>query len=377
MSLRTFFILLCVSSALCGTYIKRPLLPLVEQGTPLKEDQGSPGYNAPARFKIEQGWDLFLTGSFLYWYIEQEGMELAIPMQGQVGTPPVFSSTSGSAVVRSDFNYFPGFKAGIGIGCDGDDWIGALEYTWMHHQINTTAITEGLTGMMPMIGELFALTSWFTQTVTFPFLPALRVHSKWTFDLDMGDAYLARPFYQGRFLTVTPFAGIRGVWLHQGLHVDAMIPEIPTFTVAAELASRNLSHCWGVGPRLGLKGRWLLGAGFRLEGDAAGALLFTRYTKVSHAETAYGVVADPHFVFHNYNTVRPMADLGLGIGWGSYLGFFRNPRAYWDLAVNYDLFVFWGQNMMEKLVDDYVSLSSYSPGDLHMHGITATMGFTF
>ena len=390
--MKWIYLFILLSNALQAAYIKRPLPLFAEQGTPLQEDRFPAAYNAAARADIEKGWDFFLTGSFLYWYAEQEGMELAIPLSGQIVIPstdpsiPTFSlsPSNGVSILRSDFDYHAGFKVGIGVGFDGDNWLGALEYTYMHQSVGTPTHTEGsvvtstLPGATTITADFFGLTSWFTGlNGLLPFFPATTVRSKWKMDLDMGDAYLSRPFYQGRYITISPFAGIRGAMIRQSFRVWVTIPELSTLIGSADLTSRNYSHSWAVGPRLGIKGHWLLGGGFRLEGDAAGSLLFTRYTKVSHAETPMTALSSPHFRFHDYNTTRPIGELGLGIGWGSYVGFCRNPSGYLDLSANYDLLVFWGQNMMEKLVSDYTSFASHPSGDLHMHGVTGTLSLDF
>jgi hypothetical protein len=324
-------------------------------------------------------------GSCLYWYIEQEGMEVAIPTNATldfVNREVVFTTLQGDSFLRPNFNYSWGFKGGIGIGFGGDNWTGVLEYTSIDQKLSTPPVINGALSVSSsaVTAEFLALTSWFTAyrgLIGFP--PAVSVASKWRTRMNMGDAYLARPFYQGRYLTVTPFAGVRGLILQQNFRLQAVLPQIPLILNAQTISSRNYSHSWGVGPRVGLKGHWMLGAGFRLEGDASGALLFTRYTKVSHVETpaAFSSGFRPHYRFRNYNTMRPVADLGIGVGWGSYLGCSREPGAYVDLSGTYDLLFLWGQNMMEKLVSNYATLTDTPPGDLHMHGVTATASLDF
>ena len=388
------FLLLGLSGSLfaAGPYVKQPELPYFEQGTPLREGQFPAAYNAPARPSFQRGWNFFLTGSYLYWLAEQEGMEVAIStnavMDLQAQTPTIsFTSQDAASFHRADFRFSPGYKAALGFSCDQvDHWIGSLEYTWMHQKAGPTELSKDVLLLTPSSSsaEFLSLTSWFTSSRGFFPLPAWSVKAKWRMDLDMGDAYIGRPYYQGRFLTFTPLAGVRGLWICQNFRLKAHLPKIPNLLTPSEpLVSRNYSHSWAVGPRLGFLGRWLLGWGFRLEGDASGALLFTRYTKVSHRESetvtlpSGSISESTHIAFRDYNTVRPMLNAGLGFGWGGYLGACRDPFLFVDLSVNYDFLQFWGQNMMGKLVNDYYSGMDTQASDLHMQGITASLRIDF
>ena len=83
-----------------------------------------------------------------------------------------------------------------------------------------------------------------------------------------------------------------------------------------------------------------------MEGDVSGSLLYTRYTKVSHSEnTAAMAQCWKRSLFDEYNTVRPMADMSVGFGWGSY---FDRQNYHFDLLATYDFNVLWGQNMMRQ-----------------------------
>lgn len=393
---KLFFPLLFLGcSGFSAPYVKQPAPAYFEQGAALKEGQFPAAYNAPARPAFVRGWNFFLTGSFLYWLAEQEGMEIAVPTSASLSLTPgsetiSLSSTNGASYIRSDFEFSQGYKAGLGFSCDQEDyWIGALEYTWMHQNVRTPTISEDVVTISraSASAKFLGLTSWFVgNRGIFPLMPALQVGAKWKMHMDLGDAYLGRPYYQGRYVTMTPFAGVRGVWLRQNFRVQSTLPTIPgLFSSVNPVVSHNYSHSWAVGPRLGLQGRWLLGWGFRVEGDAAGALLFTRYTKVSHRESEVsftptaGVtfINSHHFSFKDYNTVRPMTNAGIGFGWGGYLGWCRDPSVFLDISANYDFLQFWGQNMMEKLVNDYISGIDTPASDLHLQGVTATVRIDF
>jgi len=328
-----------------------------EQGYEICNDKYPAAYNAPARIDVQCSWDIFATASFIYWHVDQEAMELAIP----VNVSSLFGTMQGEYLVQ-DFDYKPGFKVGLGVNFGHDNWVGFVEYTWLRQT------TETGTATVPSDADFWDVVTWFNFM-----LHPTTVSSKWRANIDIVDATLSRPFYQGRKLTILPFGGLRGAWIRQNMKVNAFIPAEEE-TPARTMLSRNHSHNWAVGPRAGLQAHWLLGCGFRFEGDAAASLLYTRFTKITHVETINDITRAVSS-FKDYNTVRPMADMGVGIGWGSY---FDRQNYHFDLLATYDFNVMWGQNMMPKVSSVSAILGDNSEAaDLHLHGLTVTARFDF
>jgi hypothetical protein len=348
--------------------------PPYEMGTGLTNCEKFPAaYNAPARTEVKCSWDVFATASFIYWYEDQEGMDVGYNTAQVTTAAPL--PASGGQFAFPHFQYKPGFKVGLGYNCDFDNWVACAEYTWLHgRSTNTMTPAADARGT-----GVFALSNWFDHrdAIDTPgVLTATSVSTNWRLNLDMVDASLSRPFYQGRKLTVTPFAGLRALWVRQNYRISAVVPNsLPV--AGGTLVSHNNSHSWAVGPRAGMQGHWLLGWGFRVEGDMGASALFTRY-KVQHRESSFDstVAADsgPSYQYHRYNTVRPMTEMGMGIGWGSYLDC---QNYHIDIAANYDFNVLWGQNVMRRLVDDYSNGSGSEPADLHYQGLTLTARFDF
>ena len=312
-----------------------------EQGYGISNDKFPAAYNAAARIDVQNSWDVFLTGSFIYMYAEEVGLDLAIPQNATT------LALDGS-VVRQSFDFKPGFKVGLGLNFDFDNWVAYAEYTWLHETTTKSISGNYVTNWIHPVG-----------TVGTP-VPVSSMDSKWHLNMDMVDLVMSRPFYQGRKLTVLPFGGVRGAWIRQSFRINAT----PVATATA-VVSHNQSHNWAVGPHAGCQGHWLLGCGFRMEGDMSGSVLFTRFTKVSVRDD----LSTNNYRTMDYNTVRPMVDMNLGLGWGSY---FDRQNYHFDLLATYDFSVLWGQNMM------YALNSLTTPAaDLHLQGLTITARFDF
>lgn len=340
-----------------------------EQSTPLTECQSfPPAYNAAARPEVRCSWDIFVTGSFLYWFTSEEGLDVGYTtaISGGDLLPP-----DGGRKTFQSGKFIPGFKAGLGLDFGLDKWVGYLEYTWLHG-----AISQSLNAGDDSRGTgTIVLGTWYNQqTASALDHTATDLYSKWKVKLDILDATLSRPYYEGRNLTITPFFGARALWLRQNFRITATTTNQPTEN---PVVSHNQSRSWAFGPRGGMQSHWLLGLGFRLEGDAGAALLFQRYTKVAHRSDALNDTLDgsaDQLYYKNYDVMRPIMDMGLGIGWGTYLDC---QNFYLDIAANYDFIYLWGQNVMRHLVDDYNYGVDGAPADLFYNGLTLTVRFDF
>jgi hypothetical protein len=350
------------------------------------------GYNAPAKIELRNrcGWipDLFADASFTYWYAAQDGMTLATSADLVTVTSGSEDESSiifnlGSVPLVQSFEFTPGFKVGIGCGI-GESEVRA-DYTWFRQKtsVNSNA-PRNKTGGGTLL-PVWLVTDWFAQGIGQfnELVSGTNVSSSWHLGIDQIDLTGGRPYYLSRNMTVSPYGGVRAMWIRQSLQVAAMVPAAAVFTTVQAtvlspepIYSRNHSNSWGVGPVFGASGHCLLGDGFRLEGNGGFSLLFTQYTTLSHSEDAavQGIVP-PVFSIRqeNYNTVRPMANLGLGLGWGSYL---QNRNYHLDFSADYEFSALWNQNMMRTLIEEW-SLGNQVTNDLFLQGLTVTGRFDF
>ncbi len=311
-------------------------------------------YNAPASISVSCGWDFDVFASFLYWYAGQDSMDVAY-------LTPVFNAAPTAsvpgAVAFQGQSWKPGFQAGFGFNTDYDDWIGWVEYTWMHRSTDTSNVAPN--DPTDAVQE-WSLSDWFVAdgaTTT----PNQLVSSSWKLHIDMLDLFFSRPYYQGTQLTVSPAGGLRALWIRQTLSVNM-----------DAITARANTNSWAIGPSIGCDTHWLLGMGFRFEGMATGSLLYTQYTKLgySYDDTVDNKVSAD---YRNLNTVRPVAQLGVGLGWGSYL---YCQKFYIDFTARYDFNYFWSQNMMRTFVSNLAGYAD-NTGDLYLHGLTFKARFDF
>lgn len=362
------------------------------QGEPL--ECRNPAYNAPAAIntghKVEDT-NFFIDAAFTYWFAGEDGLKVASTGVYSSGTG-AFYFAQNTKTLNQSFDYKPGFKVGLGI-IGSHEWVFQAEYTWFRGTNTKHSSSLSATALVPTAGTVAApnginvwvVDDWFLQgTGLGQALAGSSVSSSWRLAMDIADAVVGRPFYQGKCVTISPFAGLRSAWIRQKMNVKlteaaSLFNGTALPVVSAPLQpieSRNKSHSWSIGPRVGLDGQLLLPRGFRFEGNFAASLLFTQYD-IHHSEdigsTAFNL--GPYTAnVRNYNCLRPEADLGLGIGWGKYI---YGRDYHIDFSADYDFMYFWGQNVMRQSLDNTLTGTGPAAGDLYLHGLTFTVRFDF
>lgn len=245
---------------------------MFNQGEPIKENmmQGErnsknqlpAAYNQAACWSTSDSFDMYLSGSFLYWTAEQDDMRVAVLANG--------ASTSFTDVFQLG-GYKPAFKVGLGFDLRGmDHWNFVAEYTW-YNSTNTTSVSGGTGYVTPSFG------AYFTDGLTVPLVQASSMYNKWKLSVNILDAGLQRPFYSGRKLTANFGAGLRALWLSQSkttTFYDTFVDAVSAGTVS----TYGHDKMWALGPRVEFDANWLFAMGFRFAGRFANSLMFASYT---------------------------------------------------------------------------------------------------
>lgn len=314
----------------------------------------------------------WLDASFTYWQAKEDGLNSG--ESGQVDGSGTTLFASSPNVFQQDFGYKPGFKVGMGLSFL-DDWELFGEYTYYRgkNQVSKSA-PAGSVGT-----GVWSLDSWYMQETFFSLqaLTGTHLSTTWQIALDMGDFLLSRPLEEKRGFTYAPFGGLRTVWIRQqmnlALNVAAASFGGSGFLGSQPVSSKNQSHAWSLGPRIGVEGQYNLPKQLNFNGSIGTSLLFTHFDIKHQEEAAANFYQAPAGLHMSYNCVRPELDLSLGFGWRRD---FCNKQ-HLDLAVSYDFIYFFGQNMMRSLMDEYVVGISSGGLDLYFQGVTFKAAYSF
>ena len=366
---------------------KPPCPPVCfERGYPDAQCCLPSAYNEPADYELSPcPWNFWFDASFTYWTAYEDGLDLANSVSTIPGQAGALQIPQNSNYLFQKTEWKPGFKVGMGLDLDFDHWSGYAEYTWFRSKTHTSA---GLPSGAPAgsSNPAWLVRGWDLgqrngNTLVLNQLDAIgtqasTINSSWRTNIDLLDAAVTRPYYQGTHLIIAPFGGFRATWIRQKLRMAIAPFSTVTATATANAVFHNKSNSWAVGPRAGFGGQWHLGWGFRFEGDCAGSIAFTRYTKVaSSADPVILAVRNTRSArWTDLNTIRFNNDMNFGLGWGSY---FDCRNYHFDLLATYDFQIFWNQNMLRKLTDATSTGVSGASNNLYLQGLTMKAQFDF
>lgn len=326
----------------------------------------SPGYNAPSRIAVDRCWDVFTTGTFIYWSPSQENIELGI-----LGSSDSFYVLDGKYV---NFNpgYEPGFKVGLGLNLDMDHWDLFAEYTWFKSTSRVRASGSSSSGLYLYPSQEIPNSAHSSNY--------LSGNGKWKLNMDLADISLARHYYVGTNLMFHPFFGARGAFISQKLQA-LYVDEVSGSFLFQNLSVKRSIHSWGVGPRIGLSGDWALGSGFKMLGKGSADVLFTQYTRLDtkqNSQNSSGVMlgADNYHIRQKkLGYLRGHCDLEFGFSWGTYWG---TNKWHTELLASYNFQIFFDQNMFRCFIDDVAHGIALSPsGNLYINGLNFAARFDF
>jgi hypothetical protein len=322
------------------------------QVLPVEVSKLSCGYNAPAAVAVENAWDYYFTGSFIYWQAEMDGLKL--------GNYTYSPTVAAGKVLTSEFDFKPGFKVGLGMNFPNDDWTIYGEYTWIRNKSTTSHdVPSSASGTSAF---------WYYAS---PAITFTNVYSSWKHDNNIADLILGRSQYTGKSLTCMPFFGLRGYWMNQHLGITYVSSPTTSYYTAASADS------WAVGARAGIQTNWLIGCDFRLIGNVAGSLAYQKFKTWFGSINSSNVIVS-NITEHKYQ-ITPNIEGALGLGWGSYLW---KHKLHLDFSALYEFHYFWAQNSMRSLLQEATGSGgagsgSIVAGNLMYQGLTVTAKVDF
>lgn len=320
-------------------------------------------YNAPARIDTQCPWDVWVDASFIYWLPYQSNMNPTAELDHGISGSPTVGDFN-FHIIDLDYDFKPGFKVGLGMAFDHDNWDASIEYTRLHgsqHRSHTGANQVYLTEWMDSV-----------TSAAMGYRPD-SFNAHWRLNMDFLDVDMGRWFYSGTRLLMRPSVGIRAAWIDQSRHATYF----HTVNTSLVGTTHTKTDSWAIGPRAAIASNWLIGDGFRFYGNGSADILYTRYKMHSDnsAQTSATAVVSTVYKQNHINTLRTHLDLELGIGWGSY---FDCNNWHFDLSAGYGFQVFFNQNMFPQTfgVANPLRITSVN-GNLYVQGLTVTARLDF
>lgn len=319
---------------------------------------------------------VYLFADALYWHADVSNSDWAFANQNTAAIP----TTGTNEEVTFKWNW--GFKAGLGLDLDHDQWDTNVYYTWFRNNstgssFTTTAAASAASSLnSDFPGDPISVTSGSASA---------KLH------FNVLDWELGRSFYVSNSLSVRPHVGVKGAMIKLSeTDTFASLVAPTTYTVS------NKTKSWAVGPSAGINSNWYFGCGntmphkegrkhnevkdrpvFSIFGDVAGALMYGHF-KNRHTESgvAAGVVSagfNPSGL--NRNLMVPVLTGAMGLAWDVCLDC---DKMHLGIRAGYEL-QYWFRQSQRFSFDSLGTTPRYarSTGDLALQGLTIDVRFDF
>ncbi len=256
-----------------------------------------------------KNFDVF--ASFIFWTAKEAGADCWAEVITTHG------SASSNILKSIPFNWDPGFK--VGIGYKQPEWDIQTYYTWFYTLGKDSVSSLPGSVLSTFLGN-FYIDNEQGSGINGP--PYQKASIDWSIRFHMFDCELARLFLISESLTLRPFFGAKGGWIHQAIHTKWYNPDLsaiqflgsPDYSVGTEKLNNNF---WGIGPQFGVHTKWLLltkqKQSFYLLSDLSGAIMWGHWSFGDIFENSIQQKTVIDFAPLNYGA--SMIRSFLGCGW--------------------------------------------------------------
>jgi hypothetical protein len=307
--------------------------------------------------KLEHSWEI--DADFLYWFPSEEVSNIWADI---ITITPDNSSSWKAPSFDLEGNY--GFRLGADHKFGSDGWDFMLGWTWFRTSSTHTLWAEpdqtvSAEFFAAFLGNLKDDGGSVTKTV-----------GQWTLLFNMFDGNLGRNFQVSRSLSIRPFLGLKGGYIHQPIEISYL--DIVTKDDLTQYSGQEhlKNNFWGVGPAGGVNTAWML-SNFRshfisLFGDFCVATMWGRWTCSDVYNTTLGTsyVVD----MKNSSLGTLMCSGFLGMGWDAY---FNECSSCFHLKLGYEMQIWINQFRLSTFQLQRLH------GDLTLQGLTLKCAFEF
>lgn len=304
----------------------------------------------------------FVKGEFLYWKADQDGMTYALSVN------ELDSFGSESRALQQSGKWSPAFRLGAGWAPQTGCWDLAVYWTRFHNKAFTSSSDPFIIGT-----QLLSISSPFTigGSGSDAGIPT----SRWDLEFDTIELLAGSDISFNR-MVLHPYLGVIAARINQTQTINYNDFLDTTFAVHFNAEIREVNDFSGVGPKLGLGGRYEMNYGLDLCGDLATSLL---YGHSKHPVTT--IVLDDPLGFPNPVTVSeydrdallPFVQGKVGLTWNAMCV----NRFQVKLGVFYEAQYFWNTSRNQNSATQFVYITDAGYGSLMLHGWTLALDVGF
>ncbi len=283
-------------------------------------------FTQPKDLHLKNSRDFSLYADALLLQAKEQGLEFAIQDANGAATNIRSGVVKGFSKSRSDYDYNPGLRVGMGFLFGEDVWNCDIVWSFLK-------ITNSRSVLAPGTGVLIPL--WLIPTVN---QTNQTLHATWDTNFNVLDFRMGKAFHISRSLIANPHFGGRIAFIdqHFSVHYGGY------YGAKRGAISHNDNDFAGFGLRGGLDTEWNLVPDFALIGNIAGSLLW------GHFETAQNLaqgIDQGYDLAQNINQNAPNLEMAIGVSWGRS---FRRDQFRLDARLAYEFQQWWDMNQLRR-----------------------------
>jgi len=337
--------------------------PLLDVSPCCKEYIVNPPYiDCPCGFSASVG--------FLYYkpYQDQNAWATFVqPLDGNSeNLADRFTTFKGSSTSKEvDYEWDSGFTVGLGYIFPCDYW--KIEANFDHYETdieNRVSSNKGIFNPAFMVGTI-------TPSV-FPIFDNNTLMAegvaRWRLRFNQLDIDLRRSFYTGCSLILTPFVGLRGIWIYQDYDISIennyfITDGSNTFTFASESTMQTSFKSFGL--KGGLSSFYAFFCGLGIYGDFAASLVYGCSRSIHNyveriIEDDDSIDSGFNQASDEWNNLRAVLDLSIGLEWKTR---FNEERSDIYVRIGWDHHIYFNQNLQVLITPPPQPLSGLKDQD--------------
>jgi len=311
---------------------------------------------------VRGGMDVWIDIDLLYWKPWEKAL-VATNKKSDVFTTDDFTKTS---VDHPDFEWNLGYRLNGGYLFSSYCWD--VEASWTHY---TSHASQHKSSNGSSFLGMFPIWSLSDDVIAGDYVFGSNLN--WKFNVNILDVQFGRYFNSLCWLELKPFVGLRSAWIRQHGHIayqggifliGIVVPGV-SLNGTDYIKMRN--NYWGMGPRVGIAPRIIIGKGFSFNGEAAVSGLYGCFN-VKQKETYLNVIRFSHD--EHLNRFRWMSDFAAGI---QLKRLFKKERYGLTFKVDWEYHIFFRQFELETGNFNLISGNR----NLYLQGVTFSARFDF
>ncbi len=391
--------LVCSSMVLSGVAYSKEDSQKIERMPEGVTSQPTGVITPPVAPYVRLGAEFVLSGDFIYWQAQQDGLDFAFSGGYGYSTPNpstgeiVTIVPSSSSIKQAPRAWEPGFKMGVGMDFAHDGWDFFAQWTWLNPiTSNKKSVTRDTSDSSAVLSNIPNRTAIGVTTAG----NNNKITGAWGLRYNVIDLELGRNFFLSRYLTYRPHIGLKSAWIKQTFdtHFHLKSDTSSTGGLLELVLSDQLIYgggvfkedqslkSWGLGIRTGIDPVWHFTKNWGLYGNLALSAMYQYYSAEltfngydtsyvasdgTGSGTAFPVPSPMEVVDtkRSNHTVTPVLELGLGL---EYMAWFYDEMYMLELKAGWEEQVWFNTN---RFID------AMSTGNLTLQGFTFKACFHF